>query len=78
MLSAVHVNNVVYNRYAESARVNWLHNFAIYIDPQHNQEWMALATPNSLGLTLQSMHTVYKFVSFGRTLPHSTIPAHFF
>ncbi|KAH0542559.1 hypothetical protein FGG08_003064 [Glutinoglossum americanum] len=57
----VHVNNVVYNRYAESARVKWLHNFAIHIDPQHNQDWMALATPNSLGLILQSIQTVYKF-----------------
>ncbi|KAH0558638.1 hypothetical protein GP486_004712 [Trichoglossum hirsutum] len=59
--AAVHVNNVVYNRYAESARVKWLQNFAIHIDPTHSDEWNLLATPNALGLILQSIETVYKF-----------------
>lgn len=56
-----HVNNVMYNRYAESARVNWTRNFAVDIDPQHRKEWTELMTPKSLGLILRSITTNYKF-----------------
>ena len=38
-----HVNNVVYNRYAESARVNWALNFATS-DSSHRHEWMVRPT----------------------------------
>ncbi|KAA8613398.1 4HBT-2 domain containing protein [Pyrenophora tritici-repentis] len=55
-----HVNNVMYNRYAESARVNWTLNFAAS-DPQHKAEWMELMTPKSIGLILRSIKTDYKF-----------------
>ncbi|KAI4927504.1 hypothetical protein J4E85_006015 [Alternaria conjuncta] len=55
-----HVNNVMYNRYAESARVNWTLNFAAS-DPQHKAEWMELMTPKSVGLILRSIKTDYKF-----------------
>ncbi|CAE7210045.1 hypothetical protein CFE70_009258 [Pyrenophora teres f. teres 0-1] len=55
-----HVNNVMYNRYAESARVNWTLNFAAS-DPQHKAEWMELMTPMSIGLILRSIKTDYKF-----------------
>ncbi|CAN9183696.1 unnamed protein product [Alternaria alternata] len=55
-----HVNNVMYNRYAESARVNWTLNFAA-MDPQHKAEWMELMTPKSVGLILRSIKTDYKF-----------------
>ncbi|KAH7138241.1 thioesterase-like superfamily-domain-containing protein [Dendryphion nanum] len=56
-----HVNNVVYNRYAESARVNWTLNFANFIDPGHKKEWLELVTPCSTGLILRSIRTDYKF-----------------
>lgn len=56
-----HVNNVVYNRYAESARVNWGLNFAT-MDPAHTAEWTQLMTPTGIGLILRSIRTDYKFV----------------
>lgn len=52
----------MYNRYAESARVNWTRNFAVDIDPKHRKEWTELMTPKSLGLILRSITTNYKFV----------------
>jgi hypothetical protein len=55
----------MYNRYAESARVNWTLNFAAS-DPQHKAEWMELMTPKSVGLILRSIKTDYKFVSIAR------------
>ncbi|KAF1946571.1 hypothetical protein EJ02DRAFT_450310 [Clathrospora elynae] len=60
MDSMGHVNNVMYNRYAESARVNWTLNFAAS-DPKHKAEWMELMTPRSVGLILRSIKTDYKF-----------------
>lgn len=56
-----HVNNVVYNRYAESARVNWVLNFAAS-DPGHKAEWKELIAPTGIGLILRSIRTDYKFV----------------
>ncbi|KAG9662630.1 hypothetical protein KCU95_g11233, partial [Aureobasidium melanogenum] len=60
MDSMGHVNNVMYNRYAESARVNWAMNF-MEIDPKHRKQWAELMTPKSLGLILRSITTNYKF-----------------
>lgn len=64
MLTVVkgHVNNVMYNRYAESARVNWTLNLATQ-DPAHRKEWLELVSPKSIGLILRSIKTDYKFVS---------------
>ncbi|KAJ9647066.1 hypothetical protein H2199_002052 [Coniosporium tulheliwenetii] len=56
-----HVNNVMYNRYAESSRVNWTNNFANYLDPAHKREWSELLTPRGDGLILKSIRTDYKF-----------------
>ena len=56
-----HVNNVVYNRYAESGRVEWTRNFAA-IDPEHKQFWNELCTPKTQGLILRSIKTDFKFV----------------
>ncbi|TDZ54554.1 hypothetical protein CTRI78_v006230 [Colletotrichum trifolii] len=55
-----HVNNVVYNKYAESARFNWLRNFS-KIDPSNAQEWADLMSPKSIGLIMRSIKTDYKF-----------------
>ncbi|KAH8727257.1 thioesterase-like superfamily-domain-containing protein [Phaeosphaeriaceae sp. PMI808] len=60
MDSMGHVNNVMYNRYAESARVNWTRNFAAS-DPEHETQWMELMTPKGVGLILRSITTDYKF-----------------
>ena len=57
-----HVNNVTYNRWAESARVNWGMNFAS-TDIKHRDKWAALVTPKGIGMILRSIRTDYKFVS---------------
>ncbi|KAF2835826.1 hypothetical protein M501DRAFT_997497 [Patellaria atrata CBS 101060] len=61
MDSMGHVNNVTYNRYAESARINWAQNFANILDPHHKKEWSQLWTPQGEGLILRSIRTDFKF-----------------
>lgn len=56
----------MYVRYAESARVAWLNNFGVHIDPSHQKDWHELATPRGTGVILKSIKVDYKFV---RTLP---------
>lgn len=57
-----HVNNVIYNRYAESARIEWASHFANIVDPIHKREWSELWTPKGDGLILRSILTEFKFV----------------
>lgn len=61
MDSFQHVNNVNYYRYAESARVNWITNFAVHVDPKHRQQWAELMTPKSTGLIMKSLKCDFKF-----------------
>jgi acyl-CoA thioesterase FadM len=61
LCAAGHVNNVTYNRYAESARVNWTLNFATAIDPTHGKEWSQLGTNKGTGMILRSIKTDFKF-----------------
>ncbi|AEO63182.1 uncharacterized protein THITE_2108089 [Thermothielavioides terrestris NRRL 8126] len=56
-----HVNNVNYYRYAESARVNWITNFAVHVDPKHREEWAALMSPKATGLIMRSLKADFKF-----------------
>ncbi|KAF1817647.1 hypothetical protein P152DRAFT_454219 [Eremomyces bilateralis CBS 781.70] len=56
-----HVNNVMYTRYAESARIEWAQKIATFVDPAHGDEWRELWTPRSVGLILRSIKTDYKF-----------------
>lgn len=58
-----HVNNVMYNRYAETGRVEWAMKYAKFIDPAHARVWEELVTPKSIGLILRSIKTEYKLVS---------------
>lgn len=58
-----HVNNVVFNRWAESGRVEWIRNFARTFDVQHARQWRELWTPEGDGLILKSIKTDFKFVS---------------
>ncbi|KAK4203035.1 thioesterase-like superfamily-domain-containing protein [Triangularia verruculosa] len=61
MDSFQHVNNVNYYRYAESARVNWITNFSVHVDPAHRQQWAELMTPKSTGLIMKSLKCDFKF-----------------
>ncbi|KZF25032.1 Thioesterase/thiol ester dehydrase-isomerase [Xylona heveae TC161] len=56
-----HVNNTAYNRYAESARMNWLLNFGTHFDPAHNIQWAELQSSRGIGLIMRSIRTDYKF-----------------
>ncbi|KAL7794437.1 Thioesterase/thiol ester dehydrase-isomerase [Trichoderma ceciliae] len=56
-----HVNNVIYNRFAESGRVHWTRNLAQFSDPKYQQEWYDLMTPKGVGLILASIKTDFKF-----------------
>ncbi|KAI5920313.1 thioesterase-like superfamily-domain-containing protein [Camillea tinctor] len=55
-----HVNNVQYNRYAESSRVNWILNFG-GLDPMNKEMWAKLMKPGGLGLIMKSLTTEFKF-----------------
>ncbi|KAH7032759.1 uncharacterized protein B0I36DRAFT_361531 [Microdochium trichocladiopsis] len=54
-----HVNNTVYNKWAESARVNWLLHFAA-LDPANAKQWRQLMTMKHIGFIMQSITTKYK------------------
>ncbi|OAA50185.1 Thioesterase/thiol ester dehydrase-isomerase [Beauveria brongniartii RCEF 3172] len=58
-----HVNNVKYNRFAESGRVNWMMNVAAHVAPEHRREFTELMSPRGIGLILASIRTDYKFVT---------------
>jgi hypothetical protein len=53
----------VYNRLAESARVNWVAHLARGADAEEARGWRELVTPLSIGLILGRIETTYKFVS---------------
>ncbi|KAL9587498.1 MAG: hypothetical protein Q9212_000200 [Teloschistes hypoglaucus] len=56
-----HINNVLYVRYAESGRVNWILNYANYHDSAHRDDWEKLLSPRGFGLILRSIKTEFKF-----------------
>lgn len=58
-----HVNNVTYNRYAESGRVQWALKYANYVHPDHRKEWSQLCGNTGDGLILRAITTEFKFVS---------------
>ncbi|KAK4148289.1 uncharacterized protein C8A04DRAFT_24095 [Dichotomopilus funicola] len=61
MDSFQHVNNVNYYRYAETARVNWVNNFAVHEDPANGKQWRELVAPISTGLIMKSLKADFKF-----------------
>lgn len=69
-----HVNNVTYNRYAESARVNWAQKYATHIDPKHRSTWSELWTPTGVGMILRSIRTDFKFVSLDSAVGLVALP----
>ncbi|KAH1557620.1 hypothetical protein LV164_000290 [Aspergillus fumigatus] len=61
LIAGRHVNNVTYIRYAETARVYFIRNIAVHIDPAHRKEWMDLVSPKGVGVILRSLKIDYKF-----------------
>jgi len=56
-----HVNNVTYNRYAESGRIAWVQKYARSIDPEHRSAWENLGTPKGeIGMILRKITTEFK------------------
>ncbi|RMY63030.1 hypothetical protein D0865_00102 [Hortaea werneckii] len=60
MDSMGHVNNVMYNRYAESGRIGWAQKLAM-LDPANKKAWRELFAPTSAGLILRAITTEFKF-----------------
>ncbi|KAF7191463.1 hypothetical protein HII31_06965 [Pseudocercospora fuligena] len=56
-----HVNNVVYNRFAETGRVDWFNNIATFVDPANASAWRDMLTPKGDGLILRKITTEFKF-----------------
>ena len=56
-----HVNNVMYVRFAESGRCNWIRNYSRHVDPAHRRQWEELLTSRSIGLILKSITVDFKF-----------------
>jgi acyl-CoA thioesterase FadM len=57
-----HVNNIMYNKYAETGRVKFIHNQSEDATDEEKSQWLDLPTPRGLGLILRSITTEYKFV----------------
>ena len=53
---------MLYNRYAESGRIEWVQNYAKYIDPTNAEAWRDIITPKGDGLILGKITTEFKFV----------------
>lgn len=58
----------MYNRFAESSRVNYFVNFSQVVKDEHKQAWFDLMTPKGTGVILKSIKTDYKFVSIQHPL----------
>jgi len=69
------VNNVTYNRYAESGRILWAQQYARHIDPAHAQAWNQLLTSKGDGLILKSIKTEFKFVSVNASIARPKLTA---
>ncbi|KAK4553432.1 hypothetical protein LTR86_009489 [Recurvomyces mirabilis] len=60
MDSMGHVNNVMYNRYAESGRIEWAQKLA-QLDPKNKKAWSTLFSPTEAGFILRTITTEFKF-----------------
>ncbi|KAH8746590.1 hypothetical protein F5883DRAFT_609425 [Diaporthe sp. PMI_573] len=56
-----HINNVMYNRYFETARVQFVRHHGEDATTEERRQWGDLPTPRSLGLILKSITTEFKF-----------------
>ncbi|PHH83094.1 hypothetical protein CDD82_3629 [Ophiocordyceps australis] len=55
-----HINNCIYNKYAETARVNWFMKLATAAPDKDQAQWLDLVTPKSIGLIMKSITAHYK------------------
>ncbi|OHW94406.1 hypothetical protein CSPAE12_07030 [Colletotrichum incanum] len=60
-LLAGHINNVMYNRYFETARVQFFRCHGQDVTAEEQKEWEDLPTPRGLGLILKTITTEFKF-----------------
>ncbi|KDN60033.1 hypothetical protein CSUB01_09641 [Colletotrichum sublineola] len=56
-----HINNVLYNRYAEAGRVQFFRNQGQDSAAEEKKEWEDLVTPRGLGVILKTITTEFKF-----------------
>ncbi|KAH7142095.1 thioesterase-like superfamily-domain-containing protein, partial [Dactylonectria macrodidyma] len=56
-----HINNVMYNRYVETGRVQFIRHHGEDATAEEKKQWEELPTPRSLGLILKSITTEFKF-----------------
>lgn len=61
------MNNVVYNKWAESGRVNWLQKIATKNSPKPDAQYTKIMNTNGVSLIMKSIKTEYKFVSLSST-----------
>ncbi|KAK2034800.1 hypothetical protein LX32DRAFT_551416 [Colletotrichum zoysiae] len=61
MDSMGHINNVMYNRYAETGRVQFFRAHGKDSAAEEKKEWEDLVTPQGLGLIMKSITTEFKF-----------------
>ncbi|GJC88557.1 hypothetical protein ColLi_11395 [Colletotrichum liriopes] len=61
LLLTGHINNVMYNRYFETARVQFFRSHGQDATAEEKKEWEDLPTPRSLGLILKTITTEFKF-----------------
>ncbi|RDW83425.1 hypothetical protein BP5796_04916 [Coleophoma crateriformis] len=73
MDSMSHVNNVAYNRYAESGRIEWIQHMARFIASHKKASWNAMWTPKGDGLILKTIRTDFKFVRASNLPPNVQI-----
>ena len=61
------MNNVMYNRYAESGRIGWAQKLSL-LDPVNKKSWKELFGPTGDGLILRAITTEFKFVRYLRVV----------
>jgi hypothetical protein len=68
---AGHVNNISYNRYAETSRINYIRLLANRDAEGNKKRWMDLWTPRGKGLILKNIKTYFKHVRWHTPNPRS-------
>jgi hypothetical protein len=66
----------MYNKYAETGRVKFIHNQSEDATEEEKPQWIDLPTPRGLGLILKSIKTEYKFVRLRDSLTLTKLTFH--
>lgn len=67
----------MYNKYAETGRVKFIHNQSEDATEEEKSQWLDLPTPRGLGLILSSIKTEYKFVCLRDNFTRPQTDSHF-